>query len=166
MNLFYKKTDETENFEDFNTLELPFVGKDMADPLPTEEKPPKPKAEEPPKPKAEPEKVKMYPGGVSPLDALKNQMAKNAVELGAEQPAAEETKPELLKEEKAPEAESPLVELHIKKSKPSLLKRCMPYIYDEEGVSQVDTKPDYVLESVEDIIRSAEQRAEEKIAER
>lgn len=166
MNLFYKKTDETENFEDFNTLELPFVGKDMADPLPTEEKPPNPKAEEPPKPKAEPEKVKMYPGGVSPLDALKNQMAKNAVELGAEQPAAEETKPELLKEEKAPEAESPLVELHIKKSKSSLLKRCMPYIYDEEGVSQVDTKPDYVLESVEDIIRSAEQRAEEKIAER
>ena len=42
----------------------------------------------------------------------------------------------------------------------------MPYIYDEEGVSQVDTKPDYILESVEDIIRSAEQRAEEKIAER
>ena len=166
MNLFYKKTDETENFEDFNTLELPFVGKDIPDPLPTEEKASAPKAEEPPKPKAEPEKVTMYPGGVSPLDALKKQMAKNNAELGAEQPAAEQAKPESSREEKNFEPESPLVELHIKKSKPSLLKRCMPYIYDEEGVSQVDTKPDYILESVEDIIRSAEQRAEEKIAER
>ncbi len=174
MNLFYKKTDKEENFEDFNTLELPFIGKDAPRP--------KPKAEEPKRDgdikaafvieedkSPEPEVLKMKSGGFSPLEALKKQMTKNAEEISVEKPAEVfESKTEERVEEKPEEKaeESPLVQLHITKSKPSLLKRCMPYIYDEEGVSQVDTKPDYVLESVEDIIRSAEQRAEEKIAER
>ncbi len=166
MNLFYKNTDETENFDDFSTLQLPFVGKDAPPPEPQKANK---KPASMPEIKVEPQQVKMYPAGVSPLDALKNQIKINAEELAEEMPAVA---PAEIKEEKPAEApkeaesESPLIQLHIKKSKPSLLKRCMPYIYDEEGISQVDTKPDYVLESVEDIIRSAEQRAEEKIAQR
>lgn len=186
MNLFYKKTDEEENFENFNTLELPFIGKDT--PLPESSNEEEPKSEEAKtyipiradfaieeEKNSEPETVKMHTGFISPLDAIKKQMNRNAAEIASEQPAVKTEQPAVKTEEppkenseiKAPISnESPLVQLHITTTKPSLLKRCMPYIYDEEGVSQVDTKPDYVLESVEDIIRSAEQRAEERIAEK
>ncbi len=171
MNLFYKKTDKEENFEDFNTLELPFVGKDT---LPPDLKNPEEtevkimvdfafKSDQ----NTEADTIKMHSGIISPLETLKKQISKNVEEISPEFPAeTEEINAEIKPETLTEATESPLVHLHITKSKPSLLKRCMPYIYDEEGVSQVDTKPDYVLESVEDIIRSAEQRAEEKIAER
>ena len=45
----------------------------------------------------------------------------------------------------------------------SLLAKCMPYISDDHG-NYVPEKPDYTLESVEDIIESAKKRADEKIA--
>ncbi len=45
----------------------------------------------------------------------------------------------------------------------NLLARCMPYISDDHG-NYVPEKPDYTLESVEDIIESAKKRADEKIA--
>ena len=168
MNLFYKKTDEEENFENFNTLELPFIGKDT--PLPESSNEEEPKSEEAKtyipiradfaieeEKNSEPETVKMHTGFISPLDAIKKQMNRNAAEIASEQPAVKTEQPAVKTEEppkenseiKAPISnESPLVQLHITTTKPSLLKRCMPYIYDEEGVSQVDTKPDYVLESV------------------
>lgn len=50
----------------------------------------------------------------------------------------------------------------IKKS--NLLAKCMPYIYDDDGINYVEEKPNYTLESVEDIIQSVEKRANEKIA--
>ncbi len=179
MNLFSKKSEPAENFEDYSTLALPFVNDS-----PTEGNKDIEKFEENPpvivqpaaqvfERESQPEEVRVYPGGVSPLDALKKKMQRNAVETSDEiVPTVSEStvsdKPEekSVKEETAEPSESPLIELRVEKSKPSLLKRCMPYIYDDEGISQIDTKPDYVLESVEDIIKSAEQRAEEKIAKR
>ncbi len=49
-------------------------------------------------------------------------------------------------------------------TKSSLLEKCLPFIYDEDGEICIDDKPDYTLESVDDIINSAEKRAKEKIA--
>ena len=46
----------------------------------------------------------------------------------------------------------------------SLLAKCMPFISDEQGNSYVEEKPDYTLQSVENIIESAEKRADERIA--
>ncbi|MBR6573105.1 MAG: hypothetical protein IKK77_05270 [Clostridia bacterium] len=46
----------------------------------------------------------------------------------------------------------------------SLLEKCLPFIYDEDGEICIDDKPDYTLESVDDIINSAERRAKQKIA--
>ena len=49
-------------------------------------------------------------------------------------------------------------------TKSSLLEKCLPFIYDEDGEICIEDKPDYTLESVDDIINSAEKRAKEKIA--
>ncbi len=49
-------------------------------------------------------------------------------------------------------------------TKSSLLEKCLPFIYDEDGEICIEDKPDYTLESVDDIINSAERRAKEKIA--
>lgn len=244
MNLFSKKTNtEVDESEEYSTLTLPFVKDEhlraALSEKPAEEVKPEPKAEEPKReeakkaepqkkeadakaaaPHKEPQNVTVYPGGISPLEALKRKMSAETAEVAKEfdaekkaehkaasvmksAPAAPVTKQAPTDEAKkadsvavplkadmqkpvrvatAPKAQHTSEE-ELKKiaeniaakpvdpkpepqEKPSLLKRCMPYIYDEDGVSQVDTKPDYVLESVEDIIRSAENRANEKIAER
>ena len=49
-------------------------------------------------------------------------------------------------------------------TKSSLLEKCLPFIYEEDGEICIEDKPDYTLESVDDIINSAEKRAKEKIA--
>lgn len=163
MNLFSKKLQEEEDFEDYSTLTLPFVTDEVIKENSKENNTvitdlEVPSAQSNTISDAEAvEEITVYPGGVSPLDAIKNKM--NA-EVSKEITPEPETKPE--------KSEEPVSTDEEKKPKErvSLLKRCMPYIYDEDGVSQVDTKPDYVLESVDDIIRSAEKRANEKIAER
>ena len=97
---------------------------------------------------------------INPLEALRNSV-KSTVRQGAEEekqnegPAAHEKTPE----------PAPATEIRPKKPRTSsLLAKCMPYIYDDEGHSYAEEKPDYTLESVEDIIESAEKRANEKIA--
>ena len=80
----------------------------------------------------------------SPLDSLKKDMM-NATKV---------------KEE---EKEKNASELNISTGS-SLLEKCLPFIYDEDGEICIDDKPDYTLESVDDIINSAEKRAKEKIA--
>lgn len=77
----------------------------------------------------------------SPLESLKKDML------------------ESVKEKEAEKNES----LNIS-TKSSLLEKCLPFIYDEDGEICIEDKPDYTLESVDDIINSAEKRAKEKIA--
>lgn len=165
MALFSKKHTE-EKEEDFSTLSLPFAINDesvkppVGEPAPAVTVPKKEASASVPSDK-KPTELPVYPGGVSPLDALKRKMNLPATESSAETPVVAAA-PEKVVE---PKAETP--EQKAEEAEPSsLLKRCMPYIYDEQGVSQVDTKPDYVLESVDDIIRAAEERAKERIAER
>ena len=147
MNLFSKKVDESENFEDYSTLKLPFLTENII--KEHNEKNGEAKEVEG---VAEVKEIPVTKSEASPLAALKAKI---------EAETADEITPEVIK------SPSPAPTEEKKPSeRVSLLKRCMPYIYDENGVSQVEEKPDYVLESVDDIIRSAEKRANEKIAER
>ena len=110
------------------------------------------------------ESVSVDFSAINPLEALRNSV-KSTVRQGAEEekekqkerPSAHDKKPEPAPAP-APENKSP------KKKTSSLLAKCMPYIYDDEGNNYAEEKPDYTLESVEDIIESAEKRANEKIA--
>lgn len=150
MNLFSKNINDKEDFEDYSTLTLPFVtDKVIKEHTEQENNEPEIIIPEEPEKTSNTEEIKVYPGGVSPLEALKSKMNSEV---------SDELTPKI-EEEAITEQKKPTERI-------SLLKRCMPYIYDENGVSQADTKPDYVLESVDDIIRSAEKRANEKIAER
>lgn len=94
----------------------------------------------------------------SPLDALKKTVSRNVEEAKAKEEG--ESLPDAMTETKEETADQPQ---KVKKQS-SLLARCMPYIYDEQGVNCAEEKPDYTLESVEEIIESAEKRASEKIA--
>ena len=94
----------------------------------------------------------------SPLDALKKTVSRNVEEAKAKE--EDESLPDAMTETKEETADQPQ---KVKKQS-SLLARCMPYIYDEQGVNCAEEKPDYTLESVEEIIESAEKRASEKIA--
>lgn len=91
-----------------------------------------------------------------------------AVRLSVMQ-TAEESKPKFSKESaQTKETANPKKEEAQKKGEKTvktstLLAKCMPFIYDD-GVNYAEEKPDYTLESVEDIIESAEKRADEKIA--
>ena len=110
-------------------------------------------------PKTPPKHIKTSASSPSPLDLLKKSVKENAESISMENAPHDEQK--LIKM-----AEN--INRHQKPARPrrqeSLLAKCMPYIYDEKGVSQVDDKPDYTLESVEDIIEAAEKRASQKIA--
>lgn len=97
----------------------------------------------------------------SPLDSLKKSLNRTIEEAKKEESLSEEKKEETKAEE--PEKVAPAENKKPRKTS-SLLARCMPYIYDEEGINCAEEKPDYTLESVEDIIESAEKRANEKIA--
>lgn len=127
---------------------------------------------------------------VSPLDALKSTVMRTASEIKKQetdshpqkaeekkpQPkAAENKKPftadmlftlerEPKKAEETKTQKAPETPVRKPKKESSLLAKCMPFIYDEEGISYAEEKPDYTLESVEDIITSAERRADERIA--
>ena len=126
---------------------------------------------------------------VSPLDALKSSVMRTATEIKKQDTEVKDNKeekkaPEVKAENKKPftaamlftaEKEEPKEDKKVveKESEPtvyrpkkesSLLAKCMPFIYDEEGVNYAEEKPDYTLESVEDIITSAERRADERIA--
>ena len=92
---------------------------------------------------------------ISPLEAVKRSVMRTAEEI--KQSDAES------KAEEKPEEVSPKPS-RKKKKESTLLAKCMPFIYDEEGVNYAEEKPDYTLESVEDIIESAERRADERIA--
>ncbi len=72
-------------------------------------------------------------------------------------------KKDMLNATKVKEEENKDSELNISTGS-SLLEKCLPFIYDEDGEICIDDKPDYTLESVDDIINSAEKRAKEKIA--
>ncbi len=101
-------------------------------------------------PKKEPVPVRTDFSVINPLQALKESV-KKTVRQG--------------EEEEKKQAEAPAPEKKPQKKKTSsLLAKCMPYIYDDEGNSYAEERPDYTLESVEDIIESAEKRANEKIA--
>lgn len=110
-------------------------------------------------PKTPPKHIKTASSTASPLDLIKKSVKENAKSISKENEPDDEQK--LIKM-----AEN--INRQQKPTKPkrqeSLLAKCMPYIYDEKGVSQVDDKPDYTLESVEDIIEAAEKRANQKIA--
>ncbi len=98
----------------------------------------------------------------SPLDLLKKSVKQNA--------GTEKNEPKLTKDEQklvklAENINKPAEPKTKPKNSGSLLAKCMPYIYDDKGISQVDDKPDYTLESVEDIIEAAEKRANQKIAQ-
>lgn len=62
-------------------------------------------------------------------------------------------------EEKVPKTEG--LDKPVKRG--SLLAKCLPYIYDEQGIKYEEEKPNYTLESVEKIIGSAEKAAEKKL---
>ena len=90
----------------------------------------------------------------SPLDALMQTVNRTV----------DQAKANLEEEVKKAEEQLKTEEPQKPKRQSTLLQRCMPYIYDEQGVNCAEDKPDYSLESVEDIIESAEKRASEKIA--
>lgn len=128
-------------------------------------------------------------GAVNPIASLKASVMKNAKDIKAAdqktsapalQKGAHETSfvKNPLSEEKKPDKaqDKPVSDFHtfetelplpkkVKKVRKtsSLLAKCMPYISDDHG-NYVPEKPDYTLESVEDIIESAKKRADEKIA--
>lgn len=106
---------------------------------------------------------------VSPLQAVRESVMKNA--RGVEEPPVKaEEKPQAPAEEKPPVKVEEKAEVKAEEQKPrvtktsTLLAKCMPYIYDDDGINYAEEKPNYTLESVEDIIQSAERRANEKIA--
>lgn len=134
MNLFTKKQDTIKDkSEDYSTLSFPFLEKENNDNRKDFEN-----IQNTNILAEEPDDVKVYNASVSPLDSVKKNIKENLTE-------------------------SDVTAVPDVKRHETLLEKCMPFIYDEEGVSQVDTTPDYVLESVEDIIHSAEQRANAKI---
>lgn len=145
-----------ENTDDYQVLVLPFMNSGNNTEKNTPEREPSKAARD----------IAPEMGSISPLQALKNSV-KQTVEQGQQEqlksaPAAEPEK----SAEKVPVTPSPKdspAEKRPKKTS-SLLAKCMPYIYDDEGNSYAEEKPDYTLESVEDIIESAEKRANEKIA--
>ncbi len=182
MNLFTKKSKEnTEEPEEYSALFFPFADENFEgdDKTDSEKEFSLPESIPVQKLNTEPEEVKVYPGGISPLDSLRQKLRQTTAEISEEivpeeapvinepvQEVCEEAIEEVV-EEKEISKQEVVSDFETPKEEPkvSLLDRCMPYIYDEEGVSQIDTKPDYVLESVEDIIKSAEAKADKKIAE-
>ncbi len=144
--------------EELTTMELPFA-----------EKSEEPKSDKD-HPSADiPKKAPFTPNtdfsNINPLQALKDSVKQN-VALGAEEEKvgqAEKNEQTENTVRKTPEAKAAPVK-KTKKKTSSLLAKCMPYIYDDEGNNYAEEKPDYTLESVEDIIESAEKRANEKIA--
>ena len=96
----------------------------------------------------------------NPIDSLKRSLNRTVEEAKKEE-EKEEAETELFAEETSKSNSAPAKK---PRKTSTLLARCMPYIYDEEGINCAEEKPDYTLESVEDIIESAEKRASEKIA--
>ncbi len=157
MNLFSKQKQNTEDLEDYSTLSLPFSDTQ-------EEKVAISEPETTVNNTSEKNDIKLYPGGVSPLDSLKKKINEEVPKTDLTDSAKAAPAEAFFERQEGPLSGDREVN---KAEKPvSLLKRCLPYIYDDEGVSQLDNKPNYVLESVDDIIRSAEKRASEKIAEK
>ena len=116
------------------------------------------------RPLSAPDIIKTHYSGTSPLESVakcvKQNMPKEADRKNEEVFVAYVEVPE-----PAPEPCEPAPTVNKKPTKTSsLLAKCMPYIYDDDGVNYAEEKPDYKLESVEDIIESAERRASEKIA--
>ncbi len=102
---------------------------------------------------------------INPLQTLKDSVKKNVAvetEETAQQPENKE------QHKNSTQNTTDIKPAHgkkkTKKKTSSLLAKCMPYIYDDEGNNYAEERPDYTLESVEDIIESAEKRANEKIA--
>ncbi len=132
--------DKKQNNDDFDSMLLPFLGKktDEADTASSSDKKDSPSAEE----------------KLSPLEAVRRTVIKTAQVVNdkdsEKESASAETNTEPKKETKT-----------VRTS--TLLAKCMPYIYDD-GINYAEEKPNYTLESVEDIIQSAEKRADEKIA--
>lgn len=136
-----------------------------------------------------PDTIPAHISNISPLQSLRASVKKTVREGQAEE-AERKAEEKAAKHETAsvpqpptadfvttdPAAEQKLEEKHGKekhskekhlrrpKKTSSLLAKCMPYIYDDQGRSYAEEKPDYTLESVEDIIESAKKRADEKIA--
>ncbi len=187
MSLFHGKkiSEEKENTDDFADLLLPFLNDDSEKSI-SEEKPVATKQEdeafkaatkkaENTAKTAAPEVILTNIGSIDPLKALKNTV-KQAVEEGRLEDEAKKETTEYGEEKAADEssiekiisaANPPSVKKGAerkKKKTSSLLAKCMPYIYDDQGNSYAEEKPNYTLESVEDIIESAEKRADEKIA--
>lgn len=138
------ETTETGNTDEFTSLLFPFVKNEK-------------NAESTPKtsPAHSAESIHNSIGNINPLEALRNSVLKTAAENRQEE---SETKA------KTPATEAENKPADRAKRTSSLLAKCMPYISDDLGNTYADEKPDYTLESVEDIIESAEKRADEKIA--
>lgn len=123
-------------------------------------------------------------GRLSPLESLRATV-KETVKAGAEEAAkspAEEKAPAPQvfsapaaekREQRSEPADTPpatepktrvIRKTTVPKKTSSLLAKCMPFISDEQGNRYMEEKPNYTLESVEDIIQSAERKADEKIA--
>ncbi len=187
MSLFHgKKLSEEENTDDFATMLLPFLNED-SDNSKSDEKPvaDKPKSEafkavpqsreSSAKKATSPETILTNIGSIDPLQALKNTV-KQTVEEGKTEEAnssepTQDSKAKAVDEknlQKTAAAANPPTVIkgaeRRKKRTSSLLAKCMPYIYDLHPYNYAEEKPDYTLESVVDIIESAEKREDEKIA--
>lgn len=98
MNLFSKNNKDTEDFEDYSTLTLPFVTDEIIN------EHAKQKLDEPEITDSgehdithNTEEITVYPGGVSPLEALKNKMSLEVSDEPTpvvEEKTEEESKPE------------------------------------------------------------------------
>lgn len=189
MSLFKEKQEDTFAEEnDFTSMLLPFLNKEeKSDTKNDKNEAPASKKDSIKSDKtSSSENIEMLLSSISPIDALKKKMysqfsdGTNKEEPKKEEEIKQEPKEAPIKAEKnePKEDDSPYadvfksIEEKIPKGKEkissvkkgSLYAKCLPYIYDENGIKYEDEKPKYTLESVENIIDSAERAAEEKLS--
>lgn len=108
-----------------------------------------------------PQEIEVKPAAAGPIQTLHDKITADVEPDAPAEPAQEAG----ADEQDKPEATRPVKPDVQTVERGSLLAKCMPYISDDDGVNYAEEKPNYTLESVEEIIGSAERRAKEKIAQ-
>ena len=189
MSLFKEKQEDIFAEEsDFTSMLLPFLNKEEETDTKND------KSEAPASKKdsvkldkiSNSENIEMLLSNLSPIEALKKKMFSqisddtNKREPETAEESIEKPKEAPVKDQKdePKEAESPYADVFrsieekvpkgkertVRNKRGSLYAKCLPYIYDESGIKYEEEKPKYTLESVENIIDSAERAAEEKLS--
>ena len=80
---------------------------------------------------------------INPLEALRKSVKSTVLQGAEEEKEGQSEKPSTLEAKPAPSATVPTANTSKPKKKTSsLLAKCMPYIYDDEGHNYAEEKPD------------------------